>query len=97
MKRTATGVQCGIQVRPWPFGTTDLAQKEIATAITNGKSGRAVLLTVLKAGGWRLRSLSTLILLMRQGNHPEGPCVGKGDTGVIELLCGNTGGSDGYT
>ncbi len=77
-ERTATGGQCGGQIRSWPFGTTDLAQKEIATAITNGKSGRVVLLTVLKAEGWRLRSLSTLILLMRQGNHPEGPCVRKG-------------------
>ena len=60
------------------FWTTDLVRKEIATAITNDKSGRVVLLTVLKAGGRRLRSLSTLIVLMRQGNHPEGPCVRKG-------------------
>ena len=63
---------------PGLLGVTDLARKEIATAMTNDKSGRVVLLTVLKAGGWRLRSLSTLIVLMKQRNHPEGPCVRKG-------------------
>ena len=60
------------------FWATDLVRKEIAAAMTNDKSGRVVLLTVHKAGGWRLRSLSTLIVPMRQGNHTEGPCVGKG-------------------
>jgi len=34
-----------------------------------------------------MRSLSILVVLMRQGNHPEGPCVRKGDTGIMELLC----------
>ena len=55
--------------------------------MTNGKSGRAVLLTVLKGEGWRMRSLSIRIVPMMEGNHPEGPCGGKGDTGIIELLC----------
>ena len=55
--------------------------------MTKRKSDRVVLLTVLKGEGRRMRSLSILIVLMRQGNHPEGPCVGKGDTGIIELLC----------
>ncbi len=55
--------------------------------MTNRKSDKVVLLTVHKGEGWRMRSLSILIVLMRRGNHPEGPCVGKGDTGVIELLC----------
>lgn len=65
--------------RALAFGMTDLVRKEIAMAMTNGKSGRVVLLTVLKAEGWRVRSLSTLIVPMMQGNHPEGPCGGKGD------------------
>ena len=69
------------------FWTTDLVRKEIATAITNEESGKVVLLAVLKAEGGRMRSLSIRIVPMRQGNHPEGPCGGKGDTGIIELLC----------
>ena len=68
------------------FWATDLVRGELASAMTNGKSGRVVLLAVLKAEGWRMRSLSILIVLMRQGNYPEGPCVGKEDTGIIELL-----------
>ena len=55
--------------------------------MTNERSAKVVLLTVLKGEGRRLRSLSILIVLMRQGNHPEGPCGGKGDVGIIELLC----------
>jgi len=72
--------------QPLALRVADFAHREIAAARTKKKSGRVVLPSVHKEEGWQMRSLSIRIVPMIQGNHPEGPCGGKGDTGIRELL-----------